>query len=110
MNLGLILLGWGGERVEREPSLTSGGLAGHCGGSEFTLRTVGCRTVSGTLTRSLCSLLEHSGCRVDGGLKGVRTETGRELRGHRCGPDDREECPGLHSHWDGKACIGMSRR
>ena len=96
--------------MEREPSLTSGGLAGHCGGSEFTLRTVGCRTVSGTLTRSLCSLLEHSGCRVDGGLKGVRTETGRELRGHRCGPDDREECPGLHSHWDGKACIGMSRR
>ena len=33
---------------------------------------MGCSIVSGTLTPSLCSLLEHSGCHVDGGLKGVK--------------------------------------
>lgn len=85
-------VGWGESGEGAEPDLR--GLAGHCGGSEFTLRTVGCRTVSGTLARSLCSLLEHSGCCVDGGLKGVKNGNRKRAKRPSLWSRRQEEVPG----------------
>lgn len=81
-----------GER-RGEPSLTSGGQGWSLWGAPKPLEDGGLQDCERNTARSLCSLLEHSGCCVDGGLKGVKNGNRKRAKRPSLWSRRQEEVP-----------------